>query len=158
MRYAIRLSASVATFIFGLALSAIPSLWPSDAPRAASFEREVLNANREYLEAYGRRDVDALDRLLADEFTIRGRYGRYESKARRLATVASPDLEFISVDSTNTSVTADENAGEVSGRAVVHGSYAGREFSSPPYRFTRRFERRDGRWQVVSVEVFRADW
>ena len=158
MRHAIRLSVSVATFIFGLALSAVPSLWPSDAPRAGSFEQEVLNANREYLEAYGRRDVAALDRLLADEFTIRGRYGRYESKARRLETVASPDLEFISVDSISTSVAADENAGEVSGRAVVHGSRSGRDFTSPPYGFTRRFERRDGRWQVVSVEVSRIDW
>lgn len=158
MRYAIRLSVSVATFIFGLALSAIPSLWPADAPRAGSFEQEVLNANREYLEAYGRRDVAALDSLLADEFTIRGRYGRHESKARRLATVASPELEFISVESINTGVTADENAGEVSGRAVVRGSHSGRAFSSPPYSFTRRFERRDGRWQVVSVEVFRVDW
>ena len=158
MRYAIRLSVSVATFIFGLALSAVPSLWSSEAPRTDSFEREVLNANREYLEAYGRRDVDALDRLLADEFTIRSRYGRYESKARRLATVASPDLEYISVESVNNSVNADENAGEVSGRAVVRGSYSGREFTSPPYRFTRKFERRDGRWQLISVEVFRADW
>lgn len=158
LRYAIRLSVSVATFIFGLALSAVPSLLPSDAPRASAFEQEVLSANREYLEAYMRRDVDALDSLLADEFTVRGRHGRYDSKARRLAMVADSDLEFITVDSANHHVTAGETSGQVSGQAVVRGSYSGREFSSPPYRFTRRFEKRDGRWQLVAVEIYRLGW
>ena len=158
LRHAIRLSVSVATFIFGLALSALPSLLPSDAPRAGAFEQEVLNANRDYLEAYTGRDVAALDRLLADEFTVRGRYGRYDTKARRLAVVADADLEYITVDSANNSVRASETAGEVSGQAVVRGSHSGREFSSPPYRFTRKFEKRDGRWQLVSVEIFRFGW
>ncbi len=158
LRHAIRLSVSVATFIFGLALSAVPSLFTSDAPRASGFEQEVISANQEYLDAYARRDVAALDSLLAEEFTVRGRYGRYDSKARRLASVADPDLESIRVDSANSSVTADDNTGEVSGRAVVRGVYAGQDFSSQPYRFTRRFERRDGRWQLISVEVFRAGW
>jgi len=46
----------------------------------------------------------------------------------------------------------------VSGNAVVRGVYAGRDFSSPPYRFIRKFEKRDGRWQLVSVEIFRLGW
>jgi len=100
MRHAVRLSVSVATFIFGLALSAIPSLLPFDSPRASSLEQEVINANQEYLEAYSRRDVAALDQLLAEEFTVRGRYGNYDSKERRLATVADSALESITVDST----------------------------------------------------------
>lgn len=158
MRHAIRLSVSVATFIFGLALSAIPSLLPSDASPARTFEQEVLNANREYLEAYGRRDVDALDGLLAEEFSVRGRFGMYDTKARRLATVADPDLEFITVDSNNSGVEANATAGAVSGQAVVRGVYAGREFNSHPYRFTRKFEKRDGRWQLVAVEIYRVGW
>lgn len=158
LRHAIRLSVSVATFIFGLALSTVPSLFTSGATPASAFEQQIIDANREYLEAYTRRDVDALDGLLAEEFTVRGRYGRYDSKARRLASVADSDLESITVDSANDSVTANETAGAVSGQAVVRGVYAGREFSSPPYRFTRRFERREGRWQLVAVEVYRVGW
>lgn len=158
MRHAIRLSVSVATFIFGLALSAIPSLLPAGASPAGTFEQEVLNANREYLEAYGRRDVDALDGLLAEEFAVKGRFGMYDTKSRRLATVADPDLESITVDSNNSSVEATATAGEVRGRAVVRGVYAGSEFSSHPYRFTRKFEKRDGRWQLVTVEIYRVGW
>lgn len=158
LRYGIRLSVSVATFFLGLALSAALSLLPSAAPRGGAFEQEVLNANREYLQAHIDRDVAALDRLLAEDFTIGGRYGRWMGKARRLAMLSDPDVSFLSVDSDETRVSAGETAGEVSGRAVLRGSYRGREYLSPPYRYTRRFERRDGRWQVVSVEIFRAGW
>lgn len=158
LRHAIRLSVSVATFIFGLALSAVPSPFTFDASRASALEQEVLNANEEYLEAYARRDVDTLDRLLAEEFTVRGRHGRYDSKTRRLSSMADPDLESIRVDSTNKSVHASGTSGEVSGQAVVRGVYAGRAFSSLPYRFTRKFEWRDGRWQLISVEVYRVGW
>lgn len=158
LRHAIRLSVSVATFIFGLALSAVPSLFTSGATPASAFEHQIIDANREYLEAYTRRDVDTLDHLLAEEFTVKGRYGRYDSKSRRLASVADSDLESITVESVNESVTANDSSGSVSGHAVVRGVYAGREFSSPPYRFTRRFEKREGRWQLVTVEVYRVGW
>lgn len=158
LRHAIRLSVSVATFIFGLALSAVPSLFASGAIPANALERQVIDANQEYLEAYTRRDVDALDQLLAEEFTVKGRHGRYDSKSRRLASVADSDLEYITVESVSENVTADDTEGSVSGHAVVRGVYAGREFSSPPYRFTRRFVMREGRWQLTTVEVYRVGW
>ena len=46
----------------------------------------------------------------------------------------------------------------MTGLAVVYGSHRGREFTSPPYRYVRKFEKRDGRWQVVGVEVYRGGW
>lgn len=155
LRYAIRLSASIATFFLGLALSLTPSLFSSGAPRGVAFEREVLEANREYLEAHISRDVAALDTLLADEFVIVGRHGMVTSKAQRLAMLADSDFSFTDIDSQDTRVTASENVGEVSGYAVLTGSRRGREYTSPLYRYTRSFERRDGRWQLVRVKVFR---
>lgn len=156
LRYGIRLSVAVATFLLGLAISAVSTLSPPGAPVTSSTsEREVLEANREYLEAHLSRDTAALDRILADEFTIRAQYGRVVGKARRIAMLADSDLVLRYVDSHDTRVTASENAGEVSGRAVLHGSYMGHEFTSPPYRYVRKFEKRGGRWQVVGVEIFR---
>jgi ketosteroid isomerase-like protein len=154
-RYAIRLSVSIATFFLGLALSLTPSLFSSGAPRGGAFEREVLEANREYLEAHISRDVAALDTLLADEFVIVGRRGIATGKAQRLALLADSDFSFTDIDSRDTRVTASENVGEVSGYAVLTGHQQGREYTSPPYRYTRSFERRDGRWQLVRVKVFR---
>lgn len=154
-RYVIRLAVAVATFLLGLALSAIPLSLRSDAPRDGALEQEVLRANREYLAAHMNRDVAALERLLADEFTIGGRYGRLTGKTQRLTMLADPDVSFLSFDSLDARVTAEGAAGEVSGRAVLRGSFKGRQYQSPPYSYTRWFEKRDGRWQVVKVEIFR---
>jgi ketosteroid isomerase-like protein len=119
------------------------------------YEREVLEANQRYIDAHINRDAAALDALLSEDFVIGGRYGRVTGKAQRLALLTDSDFSFIDINSTDTRVTAGENAGEVSGYAVLRGGYAGREYTGPPYRYVRRFERRDGRWQVVGVETSR---
>lgn len=155
LRYAIRISVSVATFLLGLALSFAPALLSSGSPGRGAAEGEILEANRAYLEAHMSRDVAALDWLLADEFVIVGQFGRVTSKAQRLALLTSSDFSFVNIDSRDTRVTASGDAGEVSGEAVLTGSQMGREYTSPPYRYTRRFERRDGRWQLVGVRVFK---
>jgi ketosteroid isomerase-like protein len=155
LRYGIRLTASIVTFFLGLALSFVPSFFSANAPRVNVYEREVLEVNRQYLDAHITRDVAALDALLADDFTIGGWFGSPTGKAQRLALLTNSDLSFIDINSRDTRVTASENYGEVSGYAVLTGSYAGQEYTSAPYRYTRRFERRDGRWQVVGVETSR---
>lgn len=150
-RHLIRLGVSAVTFILGIVFAAAPSLFrTSPAPRGAS-EREVLRANQAYLDAHMNRDLAALDAILADDFTVAGRYGVLTGKARRLALVADSDVTFVSIDCYNTRVWAADDAGEVSGQATVLSRYRGEEYVSPPYSFIRRFERRDGRWQVVSV-------
>jgi hypothetical protein len=161
LRYGIRLSVAVATFLISLALSATPAPPPSGANAWAGnvSAREVLEANREYLEAHMNGDVAALDRLLADDFTIGRRDGRGSStKSQRLSMVSDSELTFWYTDRSEPLVTAGENVGKVTGLAVVHGSYMGREFASSPYHYLRKFEKRDGRWQVVSVKVYRAGW
>ena len=160
LRYGIRLSVAVATFLLSLLVSAVPTPWPSGerAGGVGVFEREVLEANREYLNAHTRGDAAALDSLLAEEFTVGGRYGRTRGKHERLAMVSDPTLTFRYADHVEPRVTADADYGEVSGVAVVHGSHAGDDFASPPYGYTRRFERRGGRWQVIGVEIYRGGW
>jgi len=155
LRYGIRLAASIATFILGLTLSFVPSLFSSDAPRVNVYEREVLEADRQYIDAHINRDVAALDRLLAEDFVIGGRFGGVTGKAQRLSLLTDSGFSFVDINSSGTRVTASENAGEVSGYAVLRGGYGGREYTSPSYRYVRRFERRDGRWQVVGVETSR---
>lgn len=155
LRHGIRLSVSIVTFFCGLALSLVPTFFSPDAPRVNVYEGEVLEANQQYLDAHIKRDVDALDRLLADDFSISGRFGRTTGKAQRLDLLTNSDFSFLGIDSSDTRVTAGENYGEVSGCAVLRGDYAGQEYASPPYSYTRRFERRGGRWQVVGVETSR---
>ena len=152
-RQALRLSVSVLTFVLGLAASTVPSFFHLNAAPSSQYEREVLVANDGYLNAHTRRDVAALDDLLADEFTVEGYLVRGADKARRLAQVANPDVSFVSMANSDVRVTASASAGEVSGRGVLVVRLRGQDYASRPYLFTRRFERRGGRWQVVSVHV-----
>lgn len=157
-RHALRLGVSVITFLLGLTASNVSSLFHLNHVTSDSrYEREVLAANDAYLDAHVRRDVAALDDLLADEFTVSGRVGRWTDKAGRLALVANPEVTFVAMNAADVRVTASETTGAVSGRGTMVVRYRGHEYVSPPYLFTRNFVRRDGRWQVVSVQVARAE-
>jgi len=157
-RHAIRLSVSFVTFLLGIAAATIPHLFETGTATELRYEREVLRANQEYLDAHVNRDVAALDRLLADDFVIRRGTGRAAGKAQRLALVSNPDASFVSVNCRNLRVYATEGEGEVTGRGVLTFRHMGREYTSPPYWFSRRFERRDGRWQLTAVRVSRDEW
>jgi ketosteroid isomerase-like protein len=157
-RLTIHLFISLATFIIGTAAA---NLWPghhSVLHSQTAVEREVLSVEREYLDAHVRRDEAALDRILADDFIFYhcGRY--FTTKAERLALMENPDFSFLSIDTSDVDVHVDGDEAVVTGEAIVRGLSHEREFMSPPYRYTRAYEKRDGRWQVVSVRVSRIMW
>ena len=156
LRYGIRLSVFVAAFILGLTLSFITPLFSPGAPARGACEKEILEVNRAYINAHINRDAAALDGLLADEFVIGGRYGGVTTKLQRLALLNDPVYSFIDINDLSPHVTATENYGEVSGYAVLTGQYSGQEATSNSYYFTRRFEKRDGHWQVTGVETYRS--
>ena len=156
-RNIIYLLVSLATFFIGVTV-AMP--WAADHHAVSGYsnsseERELLSIERRYLDAHVNRDVAALDSVLADDFVVLHRFGRVGDKAERLALVVNADFTFLAVDTDDVNVTVNGDAGMVTGRAVVHGRYAEQEFMSPPYRYARRYEKRDGRWQIVSVQFSR---
>lgn len=152
-RNIIYLFVSLATFLIGVAVA---SPWSTEQPRTAaayiSTEQELLSVERRYLDAHIQRDVAALDSVLADDFVVMHRFGRIGDKAERLALVDNPDFTFLAVDTADVDVFLNGDEGMVTGRAVVRGRYADREFLSPPYRYARRYEKRQGNWQIVSVQ------
>jgi hypothetical protein len=46
----------------------------------------------------------------------------------------------------------------VTGRAVVRGRYQEDEFTTLPYSYMRVYEKRQGRWQIVSVRATNIAW
>jgi ketosteroid isomerase-like protein len=152
-RNIIYLFVSLATFLIGVTVA---SPWSAEPRHSAaihsSAEQELLSVERKYLDAHIQRDVAALDSVLADDFVVMHRFGRIGDKAERLALVDNPDFTFLAVDTTDVDVYVNGDEGIVTGRAVVRGRYADHEFQSPQYRYTRRYEKREGRWQIVSVQ------
>ena len=151
-RYALRLSAALVAFLVGTASS---SLFNALRPAAlGSAEREVLGVEREYIRAHLERDVAALERLLADDFSsFRGRV----RKEHRLAMLANPYFRVASLTTRDVEVTVSGDEARVSGTATLKGSLSGRDFETPNYKFTRRLEKRDGRWQITHMR-FRPTW
>jgi ketosteroid isomerase-like protein len=149
-RYAARLSVAFFAFLVGTASS---SLLNGFFP-ASGAEREVREVEREYVRAHLERDVAALERLLADDFTsFRGRV----RKEHRLAVLANPYFRVVSLSTKDVQVSVSGDEARVSGRATLKGSLAGREFETPDYKFTRLLAKRDGRWQITHMH-FRPTW
>src|SRR5918997_2253684 len=91
----------------------------------SSAEREVQDVEREYVRAHLERDVAALERLLADDFTsFRGKV----RKEHGLAMLANPYFKIVSLETKDGEVRVGGDEARVSGRETVKASLAGREF------------------------------
>ncbi|HKS29196.1 MAG TPA: nuclear transport factor 2 family protein [Pyrinomonadaceae bacterium] len=144
---------SLATFIIG-----VTAATPWTAFRTASDSQdktEILRVERQYLDAHVERNTAQLDRVLSDDFTFSHYWGGVTDKARRLSLLENPDFAFESIDTSNVEVTVTGDTARLTGEAIVRGNYRGKPFVTTPYNYTRSFERRDGRWQIVSVRAGR---
>jgi ketosteroid isomerase-like protein len=149
-----RLPVALITFIIGVTVSNLAAyFWPGAASHTAD-ERAVLAVEREYVRANTERDVAALEHVLADDFTS---FGGRVRKEHRLAFLANPFFVVRDLATENVSVSIRGDVAWVSGKARMSGSFRGRNFTTPPYEFTRRYERREGRWQIVSCD-FSFSW
>ena len=148
--YATRIPAALITFVLGVAsANLVGYVWAG-----SSEERAVLAVEREYIRAHVERDVAALDRVLADDFSMFG--GRIK-KEHRLALISNPLFAVTSLKTSDVQVVVNGKEAILTGTARLTGSFRGREFTTPRYGYTRHLEKRGGRWQIVSVE-FTLPW
>ena len=148
--YATRIPAALITFVLGIASANLPGyVWAG-----SSDERDVLAVEREYVRAHVERDGAALDRVLADDFSM---FGGRVKKSQWLAFVSNPFFKITSWETSDVQVVVSGREALVTGTERLTGSFRGREFNPPRYGYTRHLEKRGGRWQVVSVE-FTVPW
>lgn len=153
---AIRLVVSLLTFALGIVSTVLLHPTRSHAVSNSKEEQAILRVERQYVQANLNADTDALDKILADDFTInftvRG-CRRVESKAERLALLERPDFAFQSLDTDNVEVEVDGDRAVLTGEASLESRYGDRVFRESTYTFTRIYEKRQGRWQIVSVQT-----
>lgn len=148
--YATRIPAALITFVLGVAsANLLAYVWAG-----SSGEQAVLAVEREYVRAHVERDVEALDRVLADDFSM---FGGRVKKEHRLALISNPLFAVTSLKTDDVRVVVNGGEAVVTGTARLTGSFRGREFNTPRYGYTRHLERRGGRWQIVSCE-FTVPW
>lgn len=148
--YATRIPAALITFVLGIAsTNLLGYVWAG-----SSDERDVLAVEREYVRAHVERDVDALDRVLASDFSM---FGGRITKEHRLALVSNPLFAVTALKTEGVQVVVDDGHALITGTARLSGSFRGREFNTPRYGYTRHLVKRGGRWQIVSCE-FTVPW
>ena len=155
MKYtAIRLAVSLLTFIIGTAAATLinPLRGRHTAPVSnAAEEQEVLRVERQYIQANLEGDTATLSQILADDFSIRTRWGRVTDKARRLDLLEDPYFSFEVIRTDNVRAAVEGDTAIVTGDVFIRSSYGYDRSGGASYTYTRAYEKRDGRWQIVTV-------
>ena len=126
---------------------------------AGAVEQELLKLEREWLDAYTKRDVAAMERIEADDFMITFPDSSVRTKADEIANLKRPAPAgtppiFMTAD---TKVRVYGDTAVLTGKVIQKGTYAegprkGQDYSFE-HRYTDVYVKRNGRWQVVASHL-----
>lgn len=114
--------------------------------------REIVDMERQAREASLRRDADFSQRTLAEDYVAITPLGQVTTKRDTLSARKSGQLRYDTIDVSDMVVRVYGDMAVVTARADVKGHQLGEDFSGP-YRYTRVWVRRTGRWQAVSYQA-----
>jgi ketosteroid isomerase-like protein len=115
---------------------------------------ELPALEQAWAEAVKQRDVEAIDRLQAEEYVFTDPAGQAWTKPRELDTIKSGDLAIDAFELSRVKVQLYDNTAVVTLRIVWHGQFRGND-TSGPQRMTDVFVKRAGRWQCVASQATR---
>jgi ketosteroid isomerase-like protein len=115
---------------------------------------KLSSLNHKFGEAQLERDTMALDRTLADDFTLINPAGRLLNKAQYIADIKSGDLRYESLNYDDVKVQVYRGVAVVIGRVTRRGQYKGQD-NSGQFRFTHVFVKHQGGWQLVVAQATR---
>jgi len=107
---------------------------------------------RQAKEASLHRDPEFPERTLADDYVAITPLGQVTTKKDSVSARKSGQLRYDTIDITDMVVRLYGDTAIVTARADVKGHQLGEDFSGP-YRYTRVWVRRSGRWQAVSYQA-----
>lgn len=110
---------------------------------------EVLQAERAWVEAHRQLDLAAIDRLMAEDYTIIRPDGSVVGKAEAMASYASGTREWETAEGDDYHVRVYGQTAVVIGRWRAKGVNAGQAFDYAA-RFTGVYVKREDRWQIVA--------
>ena len=114
--------------------------------------REIVDMERQAREASLHRDADFSQKSLADDYVAITPLGQVTTKQDTVSARKSGQLRYESIDVTDMVVRLYGDTAIVTARAAVRGHQMGEDFSGP-YRYTRVWVRKAGRWQAVSYQA-----
>ena len=128
------------------------SLQTETTTRALDPKQQVIDLERQAREATLKRDPEFSERTLSDDYVAITPLGQVINKSDTINARRSGQLRYDSIDVTEMVVRLYGNTAVVTARAEVRGRDLGEEFNGP-YRYTRVWVKRNGRWQTVSYQA-----
>jgi ketosteroid isomerase-like protein len=123
-------------------------------PDEAAVRNSIDVASHEFDDAQLRKDAAALNRFLAKDFKFVRGSGKFTGRDEFIAIFSDPGLSFDPFVITEREIVM---LGPDAGIVIADGRMSGKGSDGRPFadhfRFADTFERRDGRWQVVYVQV-----
>lgn len=138
--------------ILAIAVAAIVTASAQNNP-----EQELLQIISDYDKAYLNRDAGFFNKILADDYFYSGSTGETQTKAQAIEELkkmkASTSRQMTEMRSENVTARVVGNTGIVTGAWVATGTEDGSEPHTDRGRFTTIFEKRNGKWLVVTEHV-----
>lgn len=149
--------ALVASFAFVASFALLP-VEGAGGQTLSKAEEEVRRLEREWLDAYEKRDPVAMERIVADDFTITFPDGSVMRKPQVVEGVKRPRRAGLTVRFRTEGVESRVYGDTVILMGVVVGEYReGEKVQVDESRYTDVYHKRDGRWQVVASHLSRAE-
>ena len=114
-------------------------------------EQVILRLENEGREATLKNDIEANDRLLADNWMNVNPDGSITTKAKLMELLKDGSFKIMSIESDEVMVRVYGDAAVVTGRSTTKRAGQGSEVVARQVRFTRVYARNGKRWQVVSA-------
>jgi ketosteroid isomerase-like protein len=142
----------LAAVVLGLAVAcqAFAQAKPAAPAPSASVEKELIKLENDWNDAMVKRDMAALNRVMADDWTIIDPDGVIETKAEYLASIKSGETVLTSAVGDQWNVRVYGDAAVVLDRWTTKGQYKGMDVSGQ-YRYTDTWVKKAGRWQCVAT-------
>jgi ketosteroid isomerase-like protein len=125
---------------------------PNENNVSAENQREVRTLLDQYITALQHRDLDALDRIWADDLTFINPYGDLLNKQNRMDNIKSGATAFKSIKLSELVVRMYGQAAVATFKIAIEAHYSGQE-SSGNYRVTTVWAQPKDTWQLVAVHM-----
>lgn len=137
--------------VLALLLTAQAAAPPRPADRAA----EVLAFEREVCSAYERNDALAINRLVADDYTLTDSFGHITTKADDLKAARAKDVQYTVFRNEDMRIRFYGDTAIVTGKTVVRGAARDGTLVDVLVQFTDTVVKIGGRWRLVAGHVSR---
>ncbi len=118
----------------------------------AKSEAQLRQLNAELAEAEVCRDIDALERLISDDYLGIDPSGSLLTKELIISTYGSGKVVLESIVTSDLRIRVFDNTGIITGRSLIKGRSGPNEFSAV-FRYNDTYRREGPGWRLISSQL-----